>query len=136
MSKLKILLKNLFAVIKNHKSFLFEMIDEIAILGLTSFVLFLVFSAKEQGMRSVREISPDDVFLFYCMAVTAMIGVSIILHLSRMVFKDKEEKNKPVKYKWKEEIVAVIILLICFFIFIFITDQFFSPGYTIPALPK
>ena len=134
MSKLKILLKNFFAVIKNHKSFLFEMIDEIAILGLTSFVLFLVFSAKEQGMRSVREISPDDVFLFYCMAVTAMIGVSIILHFSKIDF--IEEKNKPVKYKWKEEIVAVIILLICFFIFIFITNQFFSPGYTIPALPK
>lgn len=134
MSKFKILLKNLFAVIKNHKSFLFEMIDEIAILGLTSFVLFLVFSAKEQGMRSVREISPDDVFLFYCMAVTAMIGVSIILHFSKIDF--IEEKNKPVKYKWKEEIAAVIILLICFFIFIFITNQFFSPGYTIPALPK
>lgn len=134
MSKLKNLLKNLFAVIKNHKSFLFEMIDEIAILGLTSFVLFLVFSAKEQGMRSVREISPDDVFLFYCMAVTAMIGVSICLHFSKIdVIK---EKNKPVKYKWKEEIAAVIILLICFFIFIFITNQFFSPGYTIPALPK
>lgn len=134
MSKIKILLKNLFAVIKNHKSFLFEMIDEIAILGLTSFVLFLVFSAKEQGMRSVREISPDDVFLFYCMAVTAMIGVSIILHFSKIDF--IKEKNKPVKYKWKEEIAAVIILLICFFIFIFITNQFFSPGYTIPALPK
>ena len=134
MKKIKNLLKNLFAVIKNHKSFLFEMIDEIAILGLTSFVLFLVFSAKEQGMRSVREISPDDVFLFYCMAVTAMIGVSIILHFSKIDF--IEEKNKPVKYKWKEEIAAVIILLICFFIFIFITNQFFSPGYTIPALPK
>ena len=36
----------------------------------------------------------------------------------------------------KEEIAAVIILVICCFIFIFITDQFFSPGYTIPAFPK
>lgn len=134
MSKLKILLKKFFAIIKNHKSFIIEMITEIAVLGLASFALFLLFSTKEQGMCSVREISPDDVFLFYCMAVTVMIGVSICLHFLKIdVIK---EKNKNVKYKWKEEIVAVIILLICFFIFIFITNQFFSPGYTIPALPK
>lgn len=134
MNKLTTLSNKFITVIKNHKSFIIEMITEIAVLGLASFALFLVFSTKEQGMRSVREISPDDVFLFYCMAVTVMIGVSICLHFLKIdVIK---EKNKPVKYKWKEEIVAVIILLICFFIFIFITDQFFSPGYTIPALPK
>lgn len=134
MKKLKTLSKKLFAIIKNHKSFILEMMEEIAVLGLTSFVLFLAFSTREQGIRSVREISPDDIFMFYCMAVTCMIGVSIGLHFLRIDV--VKEKNKTVKYKWKEELVAVIILIICFFIFLFITDQFFSPGYTIPAFPK
>ena len=134
MNSLKTLSKKFFTVIKNHKLFILEMMAEVAVLGVASYFLFLKFSIIEQSVRSIREINPDDVFMFYTLAVAMMIAVSMALHLLKIV--SKKEKSKKVKYKRKEEIAAVIILVICCFIFIFITDQFFSPGYTIPAFPK